>query len=208
MAAKLRNAPKQKRSQSLVEDVIEATAKLIPDSGYDRATTNKIAELAGVSIGSLYRYFPNKQAIFRSLLQKVEETHRKQLQSALTEVRHLAPRDRIEPVVGAIIDLVMQKRKLMMVLYSNAPQLGAMEFLVRSRQSIRNDIEMALDEFSNQSRRKNSEIAARLIVSCVHGVLEDLIQADSTELEVEVMKKELTDLFRAYLFGDSKQPPI
>ncbi len=71
MTTAFRKAPKQKRSQSLVDDVMEATAKLIPDFGFDRATTNKIAELAGVSIGSLYRYFPNKEAIFISLIQRV-----------------------------------------------------------------------------------------------------------------------------------------
>ncbi len=202
MATNLRKSPRQKRSQSLVDDVIEATAKLIPHHGFDKATTNKIAELAGVSIGSLYRYFPNKEAIFISLIQKVEENHRQHLKSALDRVRDLPPRDRVEPVVGAIMDFVLQKKQLVKVLYTHAPQLGVLEYLIRSRQSFRSDIEMVLVEFSSQRRSRNSKTAARLIVSCVHGVLEDLIQEDSSHSEIEAIKAELADLFQCYLFGD------
>lgn len=200
MAFGFRNAPKQKRSQSLVDDVMEATEKLIPHFGFDRATTNKIAELAGVSIGSLYRYFPNKEAIFISLIQRVDETHRTQLQEAIHAVRDLDPRDRVEPVVGAIVDLVMKRRKLVMILYSHAPQLGALEYLIQSRQRFRGEIEKVLQEFSNQIPQRNPRLAARLIVSCTHGVLEDLIQEDSSDAEVDTIKRELAELFCCYLF--------
>ena len=120
-----RRPPKQKRSHSLVDDVMEATAKLIPDFGFERATTNRIAERAGVSIGALYRYFPNKEAIVVSLLQRVEDSHRQELREALHAVRELGPRERIQPVVSGIVEAVMRRRKLLMVLYTQAPQLGA-----------------------------------------------------------------------------------
>jgi AcrR family transcriptional regulator len=202
MTTVFRKAPQQKRSQDLVDDVMEATARLIPDFGFDRATTNKIAELAGVSIGSLYRYFPNKEAIFISLFQRVEENHRQQLRKALEMARDLPPRSRVEPVVGAIVDLVMKRRKLVLVLYSHAPQLGALDYLVQSRQRFRGEIELVLQEFSSHIPKRSPHTAARLIVGCVHGVLEDLVQDDGAEQVVDTVKKELAELFCCYLFAE------
>src|SRR5262245_21790233 len=53
----------QARAQSTVEAILGATAQVLEGIGFDAATTNRIAERAGVSIGSLYQYFPNKEAI-------------------------------------------------------------------------------------------------------------------------------------------------
>jgi len=68
---KVRKAPRQKRSKELVEAILEAAAQIFAELGYARATTNKIAERAGVSVGSLYQYFPNKDSLIASL----HETH-------------------------------------------------------------------------------------------------------------------------------------
>jgi AcrR family transcriptional regulator len=70
-----RKSASQRRSQSTVDALIEATARLLIADGYDRTSTNKIAAVAGVSIGSLYQYFPNKEA----LVAAVVERHTQQL---------------------------------------------------------------------------------------------------------------------------------
>src|SRR4051794_12631179 len=57
-----RKTPKQARSKELVDAIFEATARILPKVGSYGVTTKKIAEIAGVSIGSLYQYFPNKEA--------------------------------------------------------------------------------------------------------------------------------------------------
>lgn len=62
-----RREPKQRRSRETVDAVLEAVPRVIRRHGADAITTNRIAEAAGVSIGSLYEYFPDKQAIFRAL---------------------------------------------------------------------------------------------------------------------------------------------
>jgi DNA-binding transcriptional regulator YbjK len=63
----VRPHPQQSRSSNRVDRLLEAAAEVIAEIGYESATTNAIAERAGVSIGSLYRYFPDKQAILRTL---------------------------------------------------------------------------------------------------------------------------------------------
>jgi AcrR family transcriptional regulator len=65
--AATRRAPKQERSRQTVEAVLEAVRLVLRRHGAEAITTNRVAEAAGVSIGSLYQYFPDKQAIFMAL---------------------------------------------------------------------------------------------------------------------------------------------
>lgn len=62
-----RREPKQQRSQRTVEDVLEAVQLVVKRHGTQAITTNRIAEAAGISVGSLYQYFPDKRAIFAAL---------------------------------------------------------------------------------------------------------------------------------------------
>ncbi len=74
-----RKTPQQSRSQATVDAILDAAAHLFCESGFDTATTNAIAERAGVSIGSCYQYFPNKLA----LLEALRERHIKGLWEAI-----------------------------------------------------------------------------------------------------------------------------
>jgi AcrR family transcriptional regulator len=65
-----RKNPTQERSADTVEAILEAAARILEDEGFEGYNTNAVASRAGVSIGSLYQYFPNKDAITRSLLQR------------------------------------------------------------------------------------------------------------------------------------------
>jgi AcrR family transcriptional regulator len=63
-----RKKPRQERAQFTVEAVLDAASQVLVKAGYDKATTTRVAELAGVSVGTLYQYFPNKEALFGELL--------------------------------------------------------------------------------------------------------------------------------------------
>ncbi|RDV36467.1 TetR/AcrR family transcriptional regulator [Bradymonadaceae bacterium TMQ3] len=65
-----RKEPVQERSRALVEALIEATARILEDEGPEALTTNRVAEVAGTSIGSLYQYFPNKEALLAALVER------------------------------------------------------------------------------------------------------------------------------------------
>ena len=66
-AALLRKKPKQKRSKLMVDNILEASIRVLKHHPYQQFTTNRVAEAAGISIGSLYQYFPNKQSILLEL---------------------------------------------------------------------------------------------------------------------------------------------
>lgn len=67
---KPRKKPQQRRSKATVDALLEATAQILVSHGYQKASTNRIAERAGVSIGSLYEYFPNKDALVTALIER------------------------------------------------------------------------------------------------------------------------------------------
>jgi AcrR family transcriptional regulator len=65
-----RKLPQQDRSRITVEAILEATARILTEEGYEKANTNRIAERAGISIGSLYQYFPNKESLMAALMEQ------------------------------------------------------------------------------------------------------------------------------------------
>lgn len=75
-----RRGPRQDRSRATVDAILRATAHILAKEGYERASTNRIASRAGVSIGSLYQYFPNKEALARALIDQL----RAQIEAVLT----------------------------------------------------------------------------------------------------------------------------
>jgi AcrR family transcriptional regulator len=95
----VRRNPAQERSRQTVDAIVEAAGQLLVEHGKIGVTTNAVAERAGVSIGSLYQYFPNKEAIFAAL----QERHRDQVTPL---IRHALARlgdpclDMVEGMVG------------------------------------------------------------------------------------------------------------
>lgn len=76
----MRKTPRQKRSESTVDDISEAAIQLLDTAGAAKFTTNHVAERAGVSIGSLYRYFPDKGAILRHIVRReIKKMHTRAL---------------------------------------------------------------------------------------------------------------------------------
>ena len=93
-----RKQPKQARSAQLVSDILTAAAQVLARDGALRFTTARVAEKAGVSIGSLYQYFPNKEAIlFRLQFDEWQQTTGL-IQGILTDTS-LAPMDRVRKVI-------------------------------------------------------------------------------------------------------------
>src|ERR1700679_3626916 len=76
-----RKAPQQQRSRETVDVILAATARVLVKEGFDHASTNRIAEAAGVSIGSLYQYFPSKESLVAALI----ERHFDEMSAVLSE---------------------------------------------------------------------------------------------------------------------------
>lgn len=98
-----RKEPLQKRSRQMTEDILAAAARVLTKEGLIAFNTNRVAKVAGVSVGSLYQYFPNKE----SILFRLQEREMQETWSALEPIISdtlLTPRERVERVVHAFFD--------------------------------------------------------------------------------------------------------
>jgi AcrR family transcriptional regulator len=82
----LRRMPSQRRSRERVERILNCAATLIADSGSDAMRMSEVARMAGISIGSLYQYFPDKSAIIRTLAERYNAQGRACIEAGLADV--------------------------------------------------------------------------------------------------------------------------
>jgi AcrR family transcriptional regulator len=121
-----RKRPRQDRSRVTVDLILEATARVLLKHGFDGLTTNAVAEAAGVSIGSLYQYFPNKEALVAALIERHIEEMNALVLSELTRVAQLP----MAQAVRAVIELTFRAHhvepELHRVLTEQVPRVGRM----------------------------------------------------------------------------------
>src|SRR3954453_20347070 len=98
-ATKPRKRGSQERSRATVAALVEATARILVREGFDKASTNRIAEVAGVSVGSLYQYFPGKEALVAAVIDRHQQQLLRTVRAELAQVMAL-------PVHGAMRQLV------------------------------------------------------------------------------------------------------
>ncbi|TAJ87631.1 TetR/AcrR family transcriptional regulator [Reyranella sp.] len=119
-----RKSASQKRSQATVEALLDATARVLTREGYDRASTNRIAATAGVSVGSLYQYFPNKEALVAALVSRHNREMLELLRNALKEVASLDLATAIRELVRAAVDAHLVDSALHRIFAEQVPRMG------------------------------------------------------------------------------------
>jgi len=153
-----RRKPSQERSRDRVERILDATAALLIDTAADKITTAAIAETAGVPIGSVYQYFPNKLAILAELARRVMEEVDLKTASLIAADFGVLPWDQ---AIDRAIDATMQ---------GYAEQPGYLQLLLSIRPT---------PEFRAITDESNERVAAML---AFHPALQSLIPSDRIEL--------------------------
>jgi AcrR family transcriptional regulator len=119
-----RKKPVQKRSQATVDAIVEAAARIFVREGYPGATTNRIAELAGVSVGSLYEYFPNKASLLAALVSRQVDNMMEVMRARLSEVRGAGLREIVNAIARATIEAHYQNVDLNRLLIAGTPRVA------------------------------------------------------------------------------------
>ena len=100
---RMRRIPSQARGRNTIEVIFEATARLVERDGRARLSTNAIAELAGISIGTLYHYFPSKEAILVAMARRELEAHGAAVRQAMSEAQARPSAEPEREVVRALL---------------------------------------------------------------------------------------------------------
>jgi AcrR family transcriptional regulator len=119
-----RKMPVQDRSRATIGYVLEAAAQLFGELGYEGTTTNRVAERAGVSIGSVYQYFPNKEALLLALAERHLEEARERATATLRHLRErrLTPEEFFRGFVEFVVDFHRGGESLHRLFFEEAPR--------------------------------------------------------------------------------------
>ncbi|WP_033289239.1 TetR/AcrR family transcriptional regulator [Amycolatopsis jejuensis] len=194
-----RKQPKQVRGELTRQRILTAAAEVFAEVGYAAGTTNRIAERARVSIGSLYQYYPNKDALLAELvsrhLARGEEAQRhdretnEQPDTFEGEIRRM-----VRLVVGNHLD----DPQLLRLMFEEAPR--SPDLLRQVEQAERAQIAELRLLFGRypEVRVSDVDMAARLVVNTVELVVHKVI-ADPDPVDVDVFGEELVTMFLRYL---------
>ena len=194
-----RKEPTQGRSKFTVDSILGAAAQILGNLGFDSATTNRIAERAGISIGSLYQYFPNKESLAGALIDRKLEEHAARFEKRLAEVRDHPPRKMIEEMVREIVPLYLDNRKLMRVLATQIPRIDRIPSVMRVRRRVCEILATELRARSKEIQNSDPEMAAFVIINGIMGIIQTTIYDESLDLDQDRLCREIVLMVEGYL---------
>jgi AcrR family transcriptional regulator len=173
-----RKRPRQQRSQDTYEAILDAAVQLFERDGYAAATTNRIAERAGVSIGSLYQYFPNKEALLYALGERHVTHLIGALGGVLAALRAQRPglEQTVRRLVEAVADLHRADPVTHRLLYDRAPRPAEAAQQLRAVQAaLAAEVEHHLDrlEVGGPDRGLTALLLVQAVEAQVHGAMLD-----------------------------------
>lgn len=193
-----RKQPQQARSAELVAAILQAGAQVLAKEGAARFTTARVAEKAGVSIGSLYQYFPNKAAILYRLQTQEWQQTSDLLRRLLEDARH-APPQRLRNLVHAFVRSECEEAVMRVALndaaplYRDAPEARATK--EEGGRIVLAFLEEALPNASDATR----VLAGDLISHTLSAVGKQFSESPRTDAEIEAYADALADMLCAYL---------
>ena len=196
-----RRAPRQERSRVTLDAILEAAAQVFESRGYAAGTTNHIAERAGVSIGSLYQYFPDKASVANVLI----ERHLREGAELFADVLgHVGQQPHslaqvLEHFVGAMVEMHAKKPRLHHVLLEEAPHSPKIHAAVRREKREAMGAVKALLEISPEVHVRDLSAAAYIVVNSVEGLTHEFFASMPHDLIQRRFKKELAAMLLGYL---------
>ncbi|TIX00116.1 MAG: TetR/AcrR family transcriptional regulator [Mesorhizobium sp.] len=193
-----RKQPKQARATELVAAILEAAVQVLTSEGAQRFTTTRVAEKAGVSVGSLYQYFPNKAALlFR--LQSDEWRQTGGLLRTILENDQRPPLERLRTLVHAFIRSECEEAAVRVALNDAAPLYRDAPEAHEAKASGERTVQTFLLEALPKAGEAVRALAGDLMITTLSAVGKDFSGSPRTSGEIESYADGMADMFSAYL---------
>jgi len=193
-----RKQPVQQRSSETVEAILQATVQVLATVGKERLTTTRVAHRAGVSVGTLYQYFPNKSALLQAIL-------RRHIQGVQTAVEQVCQQQRSRPVqematslVDAFLGAKMRNVRESKMLYSVSSDVDGMAIAEAAGKRVRHAL-AGMFATAPEGLTKDPELVASVVSAALNGISRRLLESKSPERHLPVLREELLTLLHAYL---------
>ncbi len=194
-----RKSPTQERSRATVEAILEAAARVLVQDGYDRFSTNRVAATAGVSIGSVYQYFPSKEAIVGALAERTFETELNLIERRLIAVANAPTGMAVRELIDAIVESHGLDPKLRHAIIAQVPRVGALEKKFDVEDRVARLVKGVLQSRRQEVRPKDLEMSAFILVHAVEAAIHAALAKKPDYLMSRHFREELATLVLNYL---------
>jgi AcrR family transcriptional regulator len=202
--SKPRKLATQQRSRATVDALVEATARILVKEGFDKASTNRIAEVAGVSVGSLYQYFPSKEALVAAVIERHQQEIRQTVQGELAEVLAEPVEKAVHKLIAIAVESHRVDPKLHRVLAEQVPRVGKLEKLEAFSRENYTLFKTYLEAHRDELRVDDLELASFVCVTSIEALTHNAVLHYSKMFSDETMEaliEEGTRLVIGYLKG-------
>ncbi|WP_374583183.1 TetR/AcrR family transcriptional regulator [Pseudoduganella sp.] len=193
-----RKVPRQARSKNTVEIILEATARVFAEHGYAGTNTNLIAEKAGISVGSLYQYFQNKDALIAALHQRHAEQMQETVEAVLSKPNEPTLAGHIGAMVRALLAAHLLEPDLHKMLELQFPYFDAPQSENEADKGIFTRVRSLLGEWRNEIVPRDLDLATWVILH----IMESMVHAaviDAPHFEMADIESSITDAVMGYL---------
>lgn len=192
-----RKTPVQERSAVTVEAIAEATIQVLLGMGLDRLTTTRVAERAGVSVGTLYQYYPNKQALLYAVLEVHLTKVAQAVEAACRANRGASVKILVAAVVTAFVDSKLERADVSTALYAAAAEQGGAAVVQHLSKRGKQAFTAALAEASGLAVSE-IEFVSLMMYSAMAGTIRAVLEAGAPPKMVVRLREELQVLCQAY----------
>ncbi len=193
-----RKTPSQRRSAATLDAVLEATLQVLSTEGARRITTTRVAARAGVSVGTLYQYFPHKQALLYAVLRHHLEAVASAIETACAGLRGQPVARIAEGLVGAYLDAKARRPEAARALYLVSAEFEISEL----RGGISGRIRAAVIELlgtAPDARFGDPQAVGFTLLAAMSGTVRILFECHDMPAMIEVLRRQLTLMCAAYL---------
>ena len=188
-----RKSPRQDRSKATVDAIIQAMTRVLIKEGWDAASTNRVAIEAGVSVGSLYQYFPSKEALVLAVMERHALAMTERLQERMLQLATAPLEEAAIELTHLFIETHQTNPKLHRVLIEQVPQVGALAKLEELNRLYESLLIAYMEIHREDLEVKDLSIAAYVIVQavealCHHAVLKRQDLLDNGKLEEQIVR--------------------
>jgi AcrR family transcriptional regulator len=202
-----RKSPVQARSAASVDAILEATIQVLLSVGKERLTTTRVALRAGVSVGTLYQYFPNKSALLQAALKRHLDEVTEAVERVCREQKGTTLQQMATALINEFLNAKVRDAKTSVALYSVSSDVDGAKIVqqmgVRSNQAI-----AAMLATSSEPLTKDLQLVASMLQGAMAGVSRRLLESGSPEKHCDTFRQELILFVCAYMEACSARPSV
>ncbi len=193
-----RKSPVQARSAASVDAILQATLQVLLSVGKERLTTTRVARRAGVSVGTLYQYFPNRSALLQAALKRHLSAVTDAIELACEQQTGKTLRQMMTALITAFLEAKMKDAKSSVALYSVSSDVDGAK-IMRQMQGRSDKAIVRMLTTASEPLTTDPYLVASMLQGTMSGVSRRLLESPGAEKQLDILRTELIFVACAYV---------